>query len=114
MIDRRFVIPIDRARRVKQRCQQVFLDIEHLIGVFAEAFHHVLNVKIIQLQELGFHQFFWILITGDQNRVPLRQHCLKNQIQNPLHQLLLIRIPLQQALVLDIVLDDLCVCSPIE
>ena len=67
MIDFRPVIAADGGRRVEQHRQQVFFDVCNLGRVLQEAFHHVLQMRKIQLQELALHKLLRVFGFGSDS-----------------------------------------------
>ena len=110
MIDFRLVITADGAGCIKEHRQHVFLDIGYLRRVLQEALHHVLQVTEIELQELAFHQLLGVF--GDPATwivSALESHRLKDEVKEAVYRLHVTGINGQEAVILDVLFDDLCV-----
>ena len=65
MAHQRRVIAVDGAWGVEQNRQQVFFDVPYFRGVFADTVKDKLNVRTVQLHQLGFHQLSGVIVPGN-------------------------------------------------
>ena len=104
----RRVIAVDGAWGVEQNRQQVFFDVPYFRGVFADTVKDKLNVRTVQLHQLGFHQLGGVIVPGNADGLSGAAYGFHQQVHN-----LVQHIPvnplgvLAKVFILDVVLDDL-------
>ena len=64
------VVSVHGGRCIEKCCQQVFPDILHLGRVLPQTMQHILDVRIVQLQESAPDDFRRIAAAGDQDLIP--------------------------------------------
>ena len=104
----RRVIAVDGTWGVEQNRQQVFFDVPYFRGVFADTVKDKLNVRTVQLHQLGFHQLGGVIVPGNADGLSGAAYGFHQQVHD-----LVQHIPvnplgvLAKVFILDVVLDDL-------
>jgi hypothetical protein len=109
-IDTGGVVIINRARRVKQHCNQVFLDISDFSFALVKTVKDILDVIAVELQQLGFHKLGRVLTPGDTDRFSGCAKGFKHYVHDFVQSGKLMRVLLDENLVLDVVFDYIPVC----
>ena len=106
----RGIVTVDRAGRIEQHSQQVFLDVADFRSVLAQTVKDKLDVRAVQLHKLGFHQLCRVIVPGNADGLAGAAYSFHQQVHDlvqcfPVNALDV----LAKVFVLDVVHDDLTI-----